>query len=249
VRERLARLVTELRAAAAAEADAPGGAHAVVPRAEPRVVAAPSAADVIAGIEEAVRACRRCGLGATRTNAVPGEGSPDTPVMFVGEAPGADEDRQGRPFVGRAGELLTKMLAAINIRREEVYIANVLKCRPPRNRDPAPDETAMCRRWLMAQIEAIRPRFIVTLGRVPAQLLLETSTGILKMRGTPRRFDYPGGAATLLPTLHPAYLLRNESAKREAWEDLKLLHRLLREDAAARPAGPGQTGDWPPPLC
>jgi DNA polymerase len=156
----------------------------------------------------------------------------------VGEAPGEDEDRQGRPFVGRAGELLTKMLAAISVRREEVFIANVLKCRPPGNRDPAPEEIAACRDYLTAQIAALRPAIILTLGRVPARLLLDTPMGILSLRGKPRPFAYPGGTATLFPTLHPAYLLRNPAAKRDVWDDLKEVHRLLREF----------TGDWPPPI-
>jgi DNA polymerase len=158
--------------------------------------------------------------------------------MLIGEAPGAEEDRQGLPFVGPAGDLLTKMLAAIRISRSDAFIANVLKCRPPNNRDPAPDEVARCRRHLEAQIAAIRPPVILTLGRFSAQLLLETSRGILSLRGIPREYDYGQGRATLVPTLHPAYLLRNAAAKRDAWEDLKLVHRLLRE----------KTGDWPPPL-
>jgi DNA polymerase len=158
--------------------------------------------------------------------------------MLVGEAPGHEEDRQGLPFVGKAGDLLTKMLAAIHVPREEAFIANVLKCRPPGNRDPAPDEVALCRRYLETQIATIRPLVILTLGRFSAQLLLDTSTGILRLRGIPREYRYHGGASVLVPTLHPAYLLRNESAKRDAWEDLKLVHRLLRE----------KTGDWPPSL-
>jgi DNA polymerase len=228
----LAKLAAELRAALRPELESPSGEHVIIP------IATPTPARALHRITRAVRTCTRCRLCRTRTNAVPGEGSPTAPVVFVGEAPGADEDRQGRPFVGRAGELLTKMLGAVNIERKDVYIANVLKCRPPKNRDPSADEQVECRRYLDAQIAAIAPRFIVTLGRVPTHLLLETSRGILSIRGTPHPFRYEGGEATLIPMLHPAYLLRNERAKREAWEDLKLLHGLLRE----------HTGDWPAPL-
>jgi len=229
----LRRLTAELRRALRAEAET--GARPAIPVAKPRTV--PKEA-LIGRIATAVRSCVRCDLCRGRRNAVPGEGSADSPLLIVGEAPGADEDRQGRPFVGRAGQLLTKMLGAIHVEREEVFIANVLKCRPPRNRDPGPDEMAECRRYLDAQIRVIRPKIILTLGRFSAHQLLETTQGILSIRGVPRPYRYEGGTATVLPTLHPAYLLRNEAAKREAWEDLKLLHRLLREE----------TGDWPPPL-
>jgi len=232
VSDEAARLAAELRAALRPELEDPSGEHVIIP------VAVPTPARTLKRITDAVRTCTRCRLCRTRTNAVPGEGSPTAPVMFVGEAPGADEDRQGRPFVGRAGELLTKMLAAVNIDRKDVYIANVLKCRPPQNRDPAADEQVECRRYLDEQIQAIRPAFIATLGRVPTHLLLETSRGILSIRGTPHPWRYEGGVATLIPMLHPAYLLRNAQAKREAWDDLKLLHGLLRE----------HTGDWPPEL-
>lgn len=231
----LARLARELAATLAAEADQPGAAGILVPRAKPRVE--PKAA-LVERIAAAVRACTRCDLCRTRKNAVPGEGSADAPLMVIGEAPGADEDRQGQPFVGRAGELLTRMLVAINVPREEIFIANVLKCRPPGNRDPAPNEVAECRRWLALQVRTIRPAVILTLGRHSAQLLLETTRGIMSMRGTPQRYRFEGGEATLLPTLHPAYLLRNPAAKREVWEDMQTVHRLLRE----------ATGDWPPPL-
>jgi DNA polymerase len=232
VKDELAKIASDLKAVIAAEAEDPAARHVIVPK------AVPTAARTLKRISDAVRSCTRCRLSKTRRNAVPGEGSPRAPVMFVGEAPGADEDRQGRPFVGRAGVLLTKMLAAVNIERKDIFIGNVLKCRPPQNRDPAADEQIECRRYLDDQIEALGPKFIVTLGRVPTHLLLNTSRGILSIRGTPQAFPYRGGKATLIPMLHPAYLLRNEAAKREAWEDLKLLHRLLREE----------TGDWPPPI-
>jgi len=228
----LARIAAELRAALRPELEAPSGEHVIIP------LAVPAPARALRRIADTVRGCTRCRLCRTRTKAVPGEGSPTAPVMFVGEAPGADEDRRGRPFVGRAGELLTKMLAAVNIERKDVFIANVLKCRPPKNRDPSADEQVECRRYLEEQIAAIRPRFIATLGRVPTHLLLDTSRGILSLRGSEHPYRYEGGQATLIPMLHPAYLLRNESAKRDAWEDLKFLHHRLRE----------ATGDWPPPL-
>jgi len=234
VREQIARLVRDLRTALAAEADLPAAAHVLVPRAEPRT---PPAEAALAAIAAEVRACVRCELCRTRTQAVPGEGSAGARLVVVGEAPGADEDRQGLPFVGRAGEMLTNMLAGINISRDEIFIGNVLKCRPPGNRDPSPREVAECQRYLRTQIAAIRPLVILTLGRFAAQLLLGTTRGILSIRGTPRPFRYDGGVAVLLPTLHPSYLHRNPAAKREVWEDLKQLHGILRE----------KTGDWPPP--
>lgn len=235
MREDLARIVRDLGDALRAEADLPSGAHVLAPRAAPR--SAP-AGDRLLEIADAVRACTRCPLCRTRTNAVPGEGSPQTPLMVIGEAPGATEDRLGRPFVGAAGNLLDNMLKAIQIARDEVYITNVLKCRPPGNRDPEPAEKAACRGFLMAQIAAIRPKVILALGRHSAHLLLNTTRGILSLRGTEHAFEYDGGKATLLPMVHPAYLLKNPAAKRDAWEDMQLLHRRLRE----------ATGDWPPPI-
>jgi len=143
--------------------------------------------------------------------------------MFVGEAPGADEDEQGIPFVGRAGQLLTKIIEAIGMTRDDVYIANVIKCRPPQNRNPEPDEVATCEPFLFRQIDAIQPKVIVALGKFAAQTLLQTDAPISRLRG--RLFDYRG--AKLIPTFHPAYLLRNPSAKREVWEDMKLVKKLL----------------------
>ncbi len=236
MKEDLARLVDELHRALKAERELVPGDALLVPRTAPRI---PPAKETLSRIAAAVRVCSRCPLSRTRNHAVPGEGSATARLVVVGEAPGADEDRKGRPFVGRAGEMLTKMLAGINIDREEIFIGNVLKCRPPDNRDPAPDEVAQCRRYLMMQIAAIRPAVILTLGRTSTQLLLQTSQGILSLRGIQRPFEYHGGTAILLPSLHPAYLLRNTAAKRDAWEDMKALHRLLREI----------TGDWPAPIC
>ena len=163
--------------------------------------------------------CKRCPLAATRTNVVFGEGDPHAKLMFIGEGPGADEDRTGRPFVGRAGQLLDKMIAAMQFKREEVYIANVVKCRPPGNRVPTPDEAAMCIGYLERQIKFIRPEVIVLLGATAVSFLLDRREGITKLRGNWQ--EYHG--IPVMPTYHPAFLLRQESAKRDAWHDLKMV--------------------------
>ncbi|MBS1789521.1 MAG: uracil-DNA glycosylase [Acidobacteria bacterium] len=171
--------------------------------------------------------CKRCKLWSTRTNIVFGEGNPKAELMFVGEAPGADEDATGRPFVGRAGQLLTKMIEAIDLKREDVYIANTLKSRPPGNRNPEPDETKACIPFVYRQIATIHPKLIVTLGNPATQGLLETKVGITRIRGTFQ--DYPRDPnIKVLPTFHPAYLLRSPDKKREAWEDLKKVRAFLR---------------------
>ncbi|HEV2666607.1 MAG TPA: uracil-DNA glycosylase [Blastocatellia bacterium] len=171
--------------------------------------------------------CRRCKLASTRTNIVFGEGSPKAELMFVGEGPGADEDATGHPFVGRAGQLLTKMIEAIDLKREDVYIANVVKSRPPGNRAPEADEVKACIPFLFRQIAAIRPKLIVALGNPAMQALLDTKIGITKMRGQFQ--DYPRvPGIKVLPTFHPAYLLRSPDKKREAWEDLKMVRAFLR---------------------
>jgi len=171
--------------------------------------------------------CRRCKLATTRTNIVFGEGDPKAELMFIGEGPGADEDATGRPFVGRAGQLLTKMIEAIDLKREDVYIANVVKSRPPGNRAPEADEVKACIPFLFRQIEAIRPKLIVALGNPAMQALLDTKIGITKMRGQLQ--DYPRvSGIKVLPTFHPAYLLRSPDKKREAWEDLKKVRAFLR---------------------
>ena len=167
--------------------------------------------------------CRRCPLAATRTNVVFGEGDPHAKLMFIGEGPGADEDRLGRPFVGRAGQLLDKMIAAMRFRREEVYIANVVKCRPPGNRVPTPEEAARCIGYLERQIRFIRPEVIVLLGATAATFLLDRREGITKLRGI--WTEYHG--IPVMPTFHPAFLLRQESAKREAWHDLQMVMAKL----------------------
>ncbi len=171
--------------------------------------------------------CQRCKLAAGRTTIVFGEGAAHAPVVFVGEGPGADEDATGRPFVGRAGQLLDKIIAAMGLRREEVYICNVVKCRPPENRTPEPDEVAACVGFLHRQLAVIRPRVIVALGASAASALLGEPKlgGISKIRG--RFQDYRG--IPLMPTFHPAYLLRAPDKKREVWEDIKQVMALLRE--------------------
>jgi uracil-DNA glycosylase len=170
-------------------------------------------------------ACTRCKLHTLgRRQVVFGVGSAQARLMFVGEAPGEDEDKQGEPFVGRAGQLLTKIIEAIGMTREQVYIANVIKCRPPGNRNPEPDEVGTCEPFLFRQLEAIRPRVVVALGKFATQSLLRTTEPITRLRG--RVFDFHG--ASLIPTFHPAYLLRNPPAKREVWEDMKKVRDLLQ---------------------
>ncbi|MDR0668966.1 MAG: uracil-DNA glycosylase [Treponema sp.] len=192
--------------------------------------------DTPEGIAADIRSCRSCPLEAARTNAVPGEGAEHPLVLVIGEGPGQDEDRTGRPFVGRAGQLLDKMLAAIDLRREEnCFITNVVKCRPPGNRDPEPMEALCCKPFLRRQISCLRPRSILCVGKVAANLLLETTeqAAIGSLRG--RFFDYTAtdtegtGPIPVLATYHPSALLRNEDLKRPAWEDLKLLRAKLEE--------------------
>jgi len=167
--------------------------------------------------------CKRCKLAPSRTNLVFGVGNPDAELVFVGEAPGADEDAQGEPFVGKAGQLLTKMIEAMGYTRDDVYICNVLKCRPPGNRNPEPDEVASCEPFLKRQLAAIRPRMIVALGKFAAQCLLRDDTPITRLRGGFRSYE----GIPLMPTLHPAYLLRDPSKKKLAWEDLKAVNAAL----------------------
>ena len=168
--------------------------------------------------------CQRCKLHTLgRHQVVFGVGNPNADLMFVGEGPGADEDLQGEPFVGRAGQLLTKIIEAIGMTRQDVYIANVIKCRPPQNRNPEPDEVDTCEPFLFQQIDAIRPKVIVALGSFAARALLRTQDPISRLRG--RIHEYRG--SKLIPTFHPAYLLRNPSSKKEVWEDMKLVRTLL----------------------
>jgi uracil-DNA glycosylase len=188
---------------------------------------APDVNETIEDIRRDLGDCRRCKLWSTRTNLVFGEGNPKAELMFVGEGPGADEDASGRPFVGRAGQLLTKMIEAIDMKREDVYIANVVKSRPPGNRAPERDETEACIPFLFRQIAVIRPKLIVALGNPAMQALLDTKIGITRMRGQFQ--EYPRiPEIKVLPTFHPAYLLRSPDKKREAWEDLRKVRALLR---------------------
>lgn len=169
--------------------------------------------------------CQRCPLGALRHRLVFGEGNPDAALLFIGEAPGADEDAQGRPFVGRAGQLLTKIIVAMGLKREDVYICNILKCRPPGNRNPLPDEIAACEPFLIRQIEAIRPQVICALGSFAAHALLKSEAPISVLRGRFHRYQ----GIPLMPTYHPAYLLRNPGAKKQVWEDVQQIMKLLQE--------------------
>jgi DNA polymerase len=172
--------------------------------------------------------CRRCKLHALgRRQVVFGVGNPSADLMFVGEAPGADEDMHGEPFVGRAGQLLTRIIEAIGMKREDVYIANVIKCRPPQNRNPEPDEVEQCEPFLFRQIETIKPKVIVALGKFAAQSLLKTTEPITRLRGR----EYMYRDAILMPTYHPAYLLRNPSSKREVWEDMQRVRAILTQGA------------------
>jgi DNA polymerase len=184
-------------------------------------------------LRAAVVGCTRCELARTRTQTVFGVGDPRAELMVIGEAPGADEDRQGEPFVGRAGQLLNSMLRAMGHPREKVYIANVLKCRPPGNRDPKPEEVACCLPYLQQQVDLIGPKLILALGRIAAQNLLATDTPIGRLRGQVHRF---GTRATpLIVTYHPAYLLRSPGEKRKAWTDLKLVRAELAQPRQAVP--------------
>jgi uracil-DNA glycosylase family 4 len=176
-------------------------------------------------IRQEMEGCKRCKLHRTRKSLVFGEGSEKAILMFIGEGPGYDEDIQGRPFVGKAGQLLTKIIQSINLQREEVYIANIVKCRPPQNRNPEPDEITACRPFLQRQIQAIQPRIICPLGAFAAQSLLQTGEKISALRG--RRFDLNG--IRVIPTYHPAFLLRNPERKREVWEDMKKIAEWLKE--------------------
>jgi uracil-DNA glycosylase len=168
-------------------------------------------------LKKKVLKCEKCVLHKTKKNYVFGEGSPRARLVIIGEAPGADEDKQGRPFIGRAGQLLTKMIEAINLTREDVFICNILKCRPPENRDPLPDEVAQCDDYLYKQLEILQPKIICALGKHAVQTLLQTDVAISKLRGHWQNFH----GIKFMPTWHPAYLLRNQSAKKGSWEDLK----------------------------
>ncbi len=180
---------------------------------------APLLPEGLARLAKQVAVCQQCSLHESRTQTVFGIGNPDADWLVIGEAPGADEDRQGEPFVGRAGRLLNSMLLAMGLQREQVFIANILKCRPPDNRDPKPEEVLACESYLRQQIELIKPKIILAVGRIAAQNLLKLETPIGKMRG--QRYQYPASELPVIVTYHPAYLLRSPREKRKVWEDLK----------------------------
>ncbi|HEX3173074.1 MAG TPA: uracil-DNA glycosylase [Solirubrobacterales bacterium] len=196
---------------------------------------------------EEVRACTKCPLHETRTKAVFGAGNADAELMFVGEAPGAEEDRQGLPFVGRAGQLLNQMLEGIGLSREDVFIANVLKSRPPGNRDPQPLEIEACRPYLFEQVGLIEPKVVCTLGNFATKLLSGNPAGITRVRGTPQVHDLGGRAVFLLPLFHPAAALRTPAVKETLRADFDLLPRLLAGPAPGAPPEEEEIEEAPPP--
>ena len=176
-------------------------------------------------LQEDIHACRKCRLCETRNNVVPGEGDAHARLMFIGEGPGRDEDLQGRPFVGRSGELLTRMIHAIGLERDEVYICNIVKCRPPQNRNPEPDEAAACLNYLRAQVALVRPQVIVLLGKVACRYTLNQEISVMRDHG--KWFERKG--TWFMPTFHPSALLRDPSKKRDAWEDFQKIRDKLSE--------------------
>ena len=188
----------------------------------------PESGDSLTKIAEEIKACSLCRLCESRTKAVPGEGVTNPIVMVIGEGPGADEDTSGRPFVGRAGFLLDKMLASIGLSREKnCFIANIIKCRPPANRDPLPDETAFCGPFLERQIRLLKPRFILCAGRISAQTLMRSTEPVGRLRGKITKLETGGAEIPLIATYHPSAVLRNEDLKRPVWEDLKMLRSAI----------------------
>ena len=176
-------------------------------------------------LQEDIHACHKCRLCETRNNVVPGEGNTHARLMFIGEGPGRDEDLQGRPFVGRSGELLTRMIHAIGLERDEVYICNIVKCRPPQNRNPEPDEAAACLNYLRAQVALVRPQVIVLLGKVACRYTLNQEISVMRDHG--KWFERKG--TWFMPTFHPSALLRDPSKKRDAWEDFQKIRDKLSE--------------------
>ena len=190
---------------------------------KPQEATTPTRSSDLESIRAEIGDCQRCKLAPKRTNIVFGSGNPNADLVFVGEAPGFDEDQQGLPFVGRAGQLLTKIIESINLKREDVYICNVLKCRPPDNRNPEPDEVAACNPFMKKQLATIRPKIVCCLGTFAAQTVLQTASPISKLRG--KFFDVDG--IRIIATFHPAYLLRSPDKKREVWEDMKQIRDEL----------------------
>ncbi len=195
------------------------------------------ASDMLEDYHEFIRDCRKCPLAETRHHLVFGAGNPEANLMLIGEAPGEDEDLQGKPFVGKAGQLLDKILAAIDFQREDIYIGNILKCRPPGNRDPLPQEIALCLPHINRQIEIIQPKIILALGRIAAQTLLETTSSLGRLRGRVHTYRED---ILLMVTYHPAALLRNPQWKRPVWEDVQQLRHLYDERVRDKPR-------WQPP--
>jgi uracil-DNA glycosylase len=189
-----------------------------------------TASENISALNQAINTCMKCGLGKTRTKFVFGVGNPKAEVVVVGEAPGADEDAQGEPFVGRGGQLLNKILESIKFKREEVFICNILKCRPPNNRDPQPEEIELCEPYLWKQLELIKPKLILCVGRIAGQSLLKTNTSLTLLRG--KIHDYRG--IPLMVTYHPAALLRNPNWKRPCWDDVQQFRKLYEEMKAGK---------------
>lgn len=238
-REELAQLTRELRRRVEQSHESDWGAAAVVrPQPIKEYPSGAGKAAKLSALAERVRACRSCALGSTRLNAVPGVGSADARVMFIGEGPGFDEDHQGEPFVGKSGQLLDKILESIGLSRQTVYIANVVKCHPMKNpadpeargndRPPEPAELAACRPFLDEQIGVIAPEIIVSLGAVAAKALLGEGISITRIRGQWRQYTPAGGSAVkLLPTFHPAALLRDPNLKKDVWTDMKNLKKEL----------------------
>lgn len=197
--------------------------------------AAVTGARGLAIVREELGDCQRCRLSEKRHNLVFGVGNPNAALVFVGEAPGFDEDRQGEPFVGKAGQLLTRMIEAMGFAREDVYICNVIKCRPPENRNPEPDEVASCEPFLLKQLGALQPRMIVALGKFAAQSICKETTPITRLRGNFRTY----AGVQVMPTYHPAYLLRNPPAKKDAWRDLREVLAALARMGITPPHPPG----------
>jgi DNA polymerase len=228
-RERAARPGGDAPQRPADTGDGAAGTPADAAAAEEAPAVVPDQARTLVALREDLGDCTRCPLHALgRRQIVFGVGNPSADLMFVGEAPGADEDRQGEPFVGRAGQLLTKIIQAIDLQRSDVYIANVIKCRPPGNRNPEPVEVATCEPFLVRQIDIIHPKVIVALGTFAAHTLLGSDAPISRLRG---RVHELAGGTKLVPTFHPAYLLRSPDRKRDVWEDMKIVRALLAESA------------------
>ena len=204
----------------------PRQSNSVIPVSEDVSVPTEICGDILAPIHEEIGDCTRCPLHQGRKHVVHTEGNRNARLMFVGEAPGADEDAQARPFVGRAGQLLTKIIEAIGLKREEVLIGNVNRCRPPGNRPPTPEEVAICKPFLLREIAAVKPEVIVVLGNTAVKNLLETQTGITRLRGHFQEFK----GSKVMPTFHPAYLLRDPTKKRETWNDLQQVRDYLDQN-------------------